>query len=90
MVRKKRIVVLGAGFAGMHVIQGLMKEPELKTHELVLVDRNAFHLYTPDLYEVATAFNLSQDQCPRDEVQLRETIATPLSSLIDLKRVRFI
>jgi NADH dehydrogenase len=50
----KRIVVVGGGFAGLHLVrhlEGRLREGEI---DLVLVDRNNFHLFTPLLYQVAT------------------------------------
>ena len=50
----KRIVVVGGGFAGLHLVrrlEGLMRPGEI---ELTLLDRNNYHLFTPLLYQVAT------------------------------------
>jgi len=50
----KRIVVVGGGFAGLHLIrrlEGMVKPGEV---ELTLIDRNNYHLFTPLLYQVAT------------------------------------
>jgi NADH dehydrogenase len=44
-------VVLGAGFAGLHVAKGLRKAPVRVT----VVDRRNHHLFQPMLYQVATA-----------------------------------
>jgi NADH dehydrogenase len=48
---KKRIVVVGMGFGGIraaHVLAG-------KGFDLLLIDRNNYHLFQPLLYQVATA-----------------------------------
>ena len=50
----KRIVVVGGGFAGLHLIrrlEGIVRPGEV---ELTLLDRNNYHLFTPLLYQVAT------------------------------------
>ena len=50
----KRIVIVGGGFAGLHLVrrlEGLMRPGEI---ELTLLDRNNYHLFTPLLYQVAT------------------------------------
>src|SRR5439155_503373 len=52
--RMKRVVVVGGGFAGLHLVrhlEGHLREDEM---DLTLVDRNNFHLFTPLLYQVAT------------------------------------
>jgi len=50
----KRVVVVGGGFAGLHLVrrlEGLLRPGEV---ELTLIDRNNYHLFTPLLYQVAT------------------------------------
>ncbi len=50
----KRIVIVGGGFSGLHLVrrlEGLMRPGEI---ELTLLDRNNYHLFTPLLYQVAT------------------------------------
>src|SRR5258708_5363712 len=48
---RPRIVVLGCGFAGLWAAQGLRRAPV----EVTVVDRTNHHLFTPLLYQVATA-----------------------------------
>lgn len=50
----KRIVVVGGGFAGLHLVRRLEGRLRPDEAELTLVDRNNFHLFTPLLYQVAT------------------------------------
>ncbi|WP_106830519.1 NAD(P)/FAD-dependent oxidoreductase [Parabacteroides pacaensis] len=49
--RKKRIVIIGGGFAGLKVAR------KLNTHrfQVVLLDKNNYHLFQPLLYQVATS-----------------------------------
>jgi len=51
MNNKKRIVIVGMGFGGIRAASVLAG----KGHEIVLVDRNNYHLFQPLLYQVATA-----------------------------------
>jgi NADH dehydrogenase len=52
--RRNRIVVLGAGFAGMHVAQELAKLLPAGEHgDITLIDQNNYLLFTPMLTEVA-------------------------------------
>ncbi|OIQ35964.1 MAG: FAD-dependent oxidoreductase [Crocinitomix sp. MedPE-SWsnd] len=46
-----RIVVIGAGFAGLK----LARQINTKYHQLVLIDKNNFHTFQPLLYQVASA-----------------------------------
>ena len=48
---KPRIVIVGAGFGGIAVAQGLRQQPVGVT----LIDRQNHHLFQPLLYQVATA-----------------------------------
>lgn len=49
--RRKRIVIIGGGFAGLKVAR------KLNTHrfQVVLLDKNNYHLFQPLLYQVATS-----------------------------------
>ena len=49
----KRVVILGAGFGGLHAALILSKKLGGK-HEVILIDKNSHHTFTPLLYEVAT------------------------------------
>lgn len=48
---RPRVVILGAGFAGLAAATGLARAPV----EIVLIDRRNYHLFQPLLYQVATA-----------------------------------
>jgi len=47
----KRVVVVGAGFGGLRVARSFRHAPV----QVVLLDRNNYHLFQPLLYQVATA-----------------------------------
>ena len=51
---RKRVVVIGGGFAGLHLIRRLEHSLRGNAVELTLVDRQNYHLFTPLLYQVAT------------------------------------
>lgn len=65
-----RIVVLGAGFGGLHIAKALAKKPA----QVTLVDRNNYHLFQPLLYQVATSM-VSSDE-----------IAYPIRSILRRER----
>lgn len=46
----RHVVIIGGGFAGLHVAMGLKRAPVRVT----LIDRRNFHLFQPLLYQVAT------------------------------------
>jgi NADH:quinone reductase (non-electrogenic) len=48
---KRRVVVIGAGFAGLRAVRDLASAPV----DVIVVDRRNHHLFQPLLYQVATA-----------------------------------
>lgn len=67
---KKRVVILGAGFAGMNCARGLAKADVSVT----MIDRHNHHLFQPLLYQVATA-SLSPAQ-----------VASPIRAILKSQR----
>ena len=49
--KRPTVVIVGAGFAGMHAAKVLREAPV----KVVMLDRNNYHLFQPLLYQVATA-----------------------------------
>src|SRR5882672_3887362 len=50
-VRRKRIVIVGGGFAGIAATRALRRSDA----DVVLIDRRNHHIFQPLLYQVATA-----------------------------------
>ena len=50
---KKRIIIVGGGFAGLQLAKKLSGN---KHFEVIIVDRNNYHFFPPLLYQVSTAF----------------------------------
>jgi NADH dehydrogenase len=48
---RKRVLIIGAGFAGIEVAYGL----DSTEADVTLIDRENYHLFQPLLYQVATA-----------------------------------
>ncbi len=76
---KKRVLILGAGFAGLstalHLDKALGGDPSV---EITLVDRNHFHLFTPLLHEVASG------------VIHPGLVMTPIRRVLRRSRIRFL
>jgi NADH dehydrogenase len=51
-VQPTKVAIIGAGFAGLNAAQKLAKEHNI---EVLLIDRNNYHTFTPLLYQVATS-----------------------------------
>ncbi|MDP9265073.1 MAG: NAD(P)/FAD-dependent oxidoreductase [Chloroflexota bacterium] len=49
-----RVVILGGGFAGLHLVRWLERRLRRGEADVTLIDRNDYHLFTPLLYQVAT------------------------------------
>ena len=50
----KRVVIVGGGFAGLHLVRRLEGRLRAGEAQITMLDRNNFHLFTPLLYQVAT------------------------------------
>lgn len=48
---KPRVIIIGAGFGGLYAARGLAD----KEVDVLLIDRNNYHTFTPLLYQVATS-----------------------------------
>ena len=48
--QRKRVVIVGGGFGGLHAARALKRAPV----DVTLIDRRNFHLFQPLLYQVAT------------------------------------
>lgn len=53
---RDRIVILGGGFGGIRTALLLSKKLKKNTADIILVNQNSYQVYTPSLYEVATAY----------------------------------
>jgi len=51
---KKKVLILGGGFGGIHVLKDLQKKLDLKNISISIVNENNYFLFTPMLPEVAS------------------------------------
>ncbi|WP_374950099.1 NAD(P)/FAD-dependent oxidoreductase [Mucilaginibacter sp.] len=51
--KRKKLLIIGGGFAGMNLAQELMKS---EIYQIILIDRNNYNYFPPLLYQVATSF----------------------------------
>ena len=73
-MKRKTVVVIGAGFGGLSCVRKLGG----KNVDVVLIDRNNYHLFTPLLYQVASSLLNPND------------IARPVRAIVSgYKNVRF-
>ena len=50
----KRVVIVGGGFGGLHLVRHLEKQLKRGEAQVTLIDRSNYSLFTPLLYQVAT------------------------------------
>jgi NADH:ubiquinone reductase (H+-translocating) len=73
LLRRERVVIIGAGFAGLSAAKALADAPV----DVVVIDRHNYHLFQPLLYQVATAGLSPADiASPIRSVLSRQTNAT--------------
>ncbi len=101
---KKRIVVLGSGFAGIACVKKLLRRFSLSMREgwcpveITLVDQNDYHLFQADLYEVATAYSGASagvtSPAGQNLAEVQSAIVLPLTDLLPIggaePRVKFV
>lgn len=88
-MQHKNIVILGAGFAGLRA--SLSLEKYIKKHpgyKIILVEERPVHLYTPDLYEIATAFHEKINEACL--TKLKDAVAIPFSKILHGKAIEFL
>lgn len=80
----KKIVILGAGFAGVRC--ALELEKKLPHAKIILINKRPAHIFRPDLYEVATAFYPEASEVCLNK--LSDTVAIPLTKIFADSKVK--
>lgn len=96
--KRKRVVIIGAGFAGLLLAQKLSR----KKFQVVLLDKNNYHQFQPLFYQVATAglepsaiaFPLRKIFQKKKNIHIRvcevkEIMAAENSALTDIGRINY-
>ncbi len=81
-----KILILGGGFGGIRCALNLEKKLKGQA-QIILIDKNSYHLFTPSLYEVASAYEPKTDPFA---VKLRKTVCIPYGEIFAGKNVGFI
>lgn len=89
MENAKKIAVLGAGFGGLRTartIDARIRRAGLRErYQVALIDRNAYQIYTPTLYEAATTSKKTANYC-----DLKQIVTFPVPDLIKGTDIAFI
>lgn len=83
----KKIVILGAGFAGLTTALNLEKQAKKNSLnlEIILVDKNPYQVFNSNLYEVAA----SEEELT-SIAQVKKTVTVPVAEAIEGKNITFI
>lgn len=82
------VVILGAGFGGLSAaleLAVLKRTMPSKSLNVILVDRNDYQLFTPDLYEIASASREIES-----EDDLRNTVCLNVRAVLQKKQISFV
>jgi NADH dehydrogenase len=75
---KKKIVILGAGYAGIFLSTNLSSKLDKNSNEIILIDRNNYHQLMQEIHLVASGYRTA------------EQLKIPISSLIQGKDIKFV
>ena len=77
---ERRVVIIGGGFAGVRAALDLLRSKN--NFKVILLDKNGFHSFHPDYYEVATAA-LEEREKPSitQFYSVRSTVAIPFKNI---------
>ena len=75
---KKRIVILGAGYAGIFLATNISRYSKGKAEEVILIDRNPYHQLLQEIHLVAAGFRTANE------------VKIPILTLIDGTNTKFI
>src|SRR5271154_3428273 len=83
---RPRVVIIGAGFAGLSAAKALANAPV----DVVVIDRHNYHLFQPLLYQVATAGLSPSDiaQPIRAILSKRSDLTVLMDSVVDFDLAR--
>lgn len=80
----KKVVIVGAGFAGLNLCKSLKKAPV----EVLLIDKTNHHLFQPLLYQVATAVLPPESiaRCSRAILKHQTNASTMMGEVTDIDK----
>ena len=89
MTERQLIVILGAGFGGLRaallIAKAVRRRGLGERFRVVLVDRNGYHTYTPNLYEAATTSKETANY-----LKIKEIVAFPIAEIINGTGIEFL
>lgn len=83
-----RVIIVGGGFGGISVARQLARRSKRKEVEIVVVEERSEHVYTPWLYEVATALSPVKSNASIRRARRRASI--PFARFPGFRGIRFV
>lgn len=83
--KQKIIAIVGGGFGGLNAAILLRKYLRKEKAHVVLIDKSAYHLYYPNLYEVAS----SEEEFVSIKA-LKKSIALPFVDVLSRHKIQFV
>ncbi len=81
-----RIVILGGGFGGIRCALDCASRFKDEA-SVTLIDRSSYHSFTPALYEIASAYQPTEDPFA---LKLRRAVAIPYKDIFEKAKINFI
>lgn len=90
MPKKKNIVIVGGGFAGIRLCLDLQKHV-YQDADITLIDDSGYHEYTPSLHKIATTLLAEKNELNFLAFDgLRDKISIPISEIIDPSKIKLV
>lgn len=90
MPKKKNIVIVGGGFAGIRLCLDLQKHV-YQDAGITLIDDSGFHEYTPNFYKIATTIIPEKSELNYLAFDgLRDKISIPIAEIIDSSKINLL
>ena len=83
--KQKVIAIVGGGFGGLNAALLLRKYLHQEKAHVVLIDKSAYHLYYPNLYEVAS----SEEEFVSIKA-LKKSVALPFVDVLSRQNIQFV
>jgi len=81
-----KIVIIGGGFGGLKAALDLEKQFKKDSNtQIYLVDKREYHLFSPNLFEVATS-----DEELVSVKQMKRSVVLPFSEILKGKQIKFV
>lgn len=86
-----KILILGGGFGGIRCAldleKRLKKEIKIGEAQVTVIDKNSYHLFVTNLYEIASATGIKKDPF---SITLKKSVCLPYADIFNGKNINFV